>query len=689
MQYPPIISGVPGLLHGGDYNPEQWLDQKDTIWKEDMAYAKAAHINTLSIGIFSWSMLEPSDGVYDFSWMDEVMDMLAANGIKAVLATPSGARPPWLAEKYPEVLRVNSRREHQLYGGRHNHCFTSPVYRDKVQEINRRLAQRYGHHPALGLWHISNEYGGDCHCPLCQQAFREFLKARYGSIDALNAAWWNTFWSHRYTSFDQIESPSPIGEDVSLGLSLNWRRFASAQTIDFYTQETLPLKELTPDIPCVTNLMSTHPSTDYFALGKVMDLASWDNYPRWNGTEGDVETGVDSAFRHDLMRGVGGQKPFLMMESSPSSVNWQPVNKLRRPGQLLLQSLQAIACGSDSVQYFQFRKSRGQTEQFHGAVIDHARRQDTRVFQELTQVGKALSQLSMVAGSAAESRAALIFDWENRWALEDAWLAKRADKGYEKTVVQHYAGLKAAGLDVDVIDQTADLTPYKLVALPMGYLLRKGFGKRLTDFVRNGGTAVLTYMTGYVDEECLCYLNGFPGELREVSGIWAEELDTLYPEDRNAIVWQNQKYEAFDQCEVIHCETAKSMGVYDSDFYAGTPALTENDFGAGHCYYIAARTGTELLTALYRHAAEQADLPRFPADVPYGVGTSTRVGQDETYRFLMNYTPNDAHVTLLGEYRQLYPGQGSISGAQVLPPWGVLVLAEKNEGTVGGSPLRP
>jgi beta-galactosidase len=221
-QYPPIMKGMPTLLHGGDYNPEQWLKQKDTIWKEDMAFAREAGVNTLSVGIFAWAHLEPREGVYTFEWMDEVMDMLHQNGIKAVLATPSGARPPWLAQKYPEVLRVRSARRRNLHGGRHNHCLSSPVYREKVAQINEKLAQRYGGHPALGMWHVSNEYGGECHCPLCQQAFRGWLKDRYGTIEALNEAWWNQFWAHRFDSFEQIESPtSPdwLGENENLGSS--------------------------------------------------------------------------------------------------------------------------------------------------------------------------------------------------------------------------------------------------------------------------------------------------------------------------------------------------------------------------------------------------------------------------------------------------------------------------------------
>ncbi len=222
------------ILHGGDYNPDQWLDRPD-ILQADLELMKLSHTNTFTVGVFAWSALEPEEGVYRFEWLDKVFDDIYRIGGRVILATPSGARPAWLSQKYPEVLRVNAARVRQLHGGRHNHCFTSSVYREKTQHINRLLAERYGDHPALLMWHVSNEYGGECHCNLCQEAFREWLKKKYNhDLDALNAAWWTSFWSHTYTDWSQIESPSPIGEHTIHGLNLDWKRFVTDQTISFF-----------------------------------------------------------------------------------------------------------------------------------------------------------------------------------------------------------------------------------------------------------------------------------------------------------------------------------------------------------------------------------------------------------------------------------------------------------------------
>ncbi|MDR0554720.1 MAG: beta-galactosidase [Treponema sp.] len=644
-RHPPIVAKVPHILHGGDYNPDQWIKWKDTIWKEDMRLAKRSGVNSLSVGIFSWVALEPEEGVYRFEWLDEVMDMLAENGITAVLATPSGARPAWMSRKYPEVLRVNARRERNLHGERHNHCLSSPVYREKTLAINTRLAERYGSHPALGVWHISNEYGGECHCPLCQERFRTYIRNRYGSLDAVNEAWWTSCWSHIYTDWSQIESPSPLGEINTLGLNLDWKRFTTEQFVDFYLHEIKPLKKLTPAVPCTTNLMGTYPGVDYPRLAEVLDVASWDSYPQWTGTERDTEIACWTAFCHDLTRGLKG-KPFMLMESSPSATNWRPVAKLHRPNVHMLQSMLAVAHGADTVQYFQFRKSRGASEKFHGAVVDHEGTENTRVFQDVAAVGERLKKLDGVVGTTTPAKAAIIYDWNIRWALDDIQGMLQSKTDYASTVVAHYAALRAQGINVDVIDSRRPLDGYSLVAAPMLYMLRPGVAESLGAFVKQGGTFAATYATGYVNESDLCFLGGFPGPLKEVLGIWCEEIDALYPEDRNAIQWNGARYEVRDLCELIHTRGAETLGVYGGDFYAGRPALTRNRYGEGRAYFIAARTDQDFLNAFYHTLIDEARIPRILKNVktPPGVSVSSRTDGKIEYVFLMNVSPQTVTV---------------------------------------------
>jgi beta-galactosidase len=654
MRHPPIAKNFPHILHGGDYNPEQWLPWKDTIWKEDMRLAKLAGVNTLSVGIFSWAALEPEEGRFCFEWLDEVMDMLAANGIAAVLATPSGARPAWMSKKYPEVLRVSKDRRRNVHGERHNHCLSSPVYREKTQAINTLLAERYQDPPALAVWHISNEYSGECHCPLCQDRFREYLKNKYKTLDALNEAWWSAFWSGTISAWDQIESPGGPGGGGHNGINLDWRRFTTEQFVDFYLNETAPFKKITPKIPCATNLMATYTGIDYARFAEVLDIVSWDSYPRWTSAEGNVEVGLRTSFNHDLMRGLK-RKPFMLMESCPSATNWRSVAKLHRPGLHMLQCVQALAHGADTVQYFQFRKSRGGPEQYHGAVVDHEGSENSRVFRDVAEVGEYLKGLDGLTGADTPARAALIHDYQARWALEDAKGFLQEKTGYGETALDHYRPFWKRGIPLDIIDSRQTLDKYRLVIAPMLYLLREGAVERLDAFVRRGGTLVATYVTGYVDERALAFLGGFPGPLRETLGIWSEEIDALYPGEANSIEWNGKSYRAFDLCELIHGQGAETLGVYGGDFYAGRPALTVQRRGEGRAYFIAARTGEDFLDDFYRMVTADAGVSPLFTALPEGVTAQVRNNGERDFVFLMNFTGEAKRVSGEGGVIELKP----------------------------------
>jgi len=612
------------------------------------------------VGIFSWAVLEPEEGRYDFGWLDEIMDMMAENNMSAVLATPSGARPAWMSQKYPEVLRVDGERRRMLHGKRHNHCLSSPVYREKITAINTALAERYKSHAALGVWHISNEFGGECHCPLCQDRFRAYLKDRYGSLDALNEAWWTSFWAHTYSDWSQIESPSPIGENIVHGHNLDWLRFTTEQFVDFCNCETKPLKAITPDVPCTTNLMGSFKGIDYYRFAQVLDVVSWDSYPEWSGTDKDIKTGVHYSFHHDRNRGMKG-KPFMLMESSPSATNWRPVAKLHRPNVHMLQSMQAVAHGADTVQYFQFRKSRGSCEKFHGAVVDHEGSEKTRVFWDVAEVGKRLAGMDAILGTATPAEAAIVYDYQNRWALDDVKGFLQEKTNYHGTVVQHYGAFWRQGIPLDVIDSSlvakpGNLDKYRLLVAPMLYMLRPGVAEAIDAFVRRGGNFVATYITGQVNESDLAFLGGFPGPLRETLGIWAEEVDALYPEDRNAIVWKDKRYEAIEICELIHVEGAEEMAAYGEDFYANQPALTVNRHGGGKAYFIAARTGDNFLDDFYRYVASDIPLKRaLDAELPEGVTAQIRTDGERDFIFLLNFTPRTQNVDVGTERKSLEP----------------------------------
>lgn len=672
-----ICKNFPYMLHGGDYNPDQWLEFPEII-NEDMRLIPLAHCNVMSINIFAWSTLEPKEGEYDFSYLDNIMDRLDKIGAKAILATPSGARPGWMSKNHPEVLRVDETRHRNLHGARHNHCYTSPYYRKKVYEMNKKLAERYKNHPALILWHISNEYGGECHCELCQKAFREFLKEKYNNnLDKLNNAYWSKFWSHTYTDWEEIESPSPRGEMAVHALNLDWKRFVTHQTMEFIKNEIKPIKEITPDIPATTNLMGSYRGLDYFKIKDVIDVISWDNYPRWHNGD-NVSVGCHTAFMHDLNRSLKN-KPFLLMESAPSLTNWQDFNKLKRPGMHMLSSMQAVAHGSDSVQYFQWRKSRGSAEKFHGAVVDHCGHENTRVFKEVAEVGKNLEKLDDIVGTYTKSETAIIFDWENRWAINDMQAMAKETKKIDETCENHYKTFWKKGINVDIIDSDCNFDNYKLIIAPMLYMIKPGVTEKIEKFVKNGGTIVATYATGWVDENDLCFLGGVPGGiLKDVFGIWSEEIDTLFPHDFNIVKLDNVKeYKAVDYCEIIHPSTAKTLGTYSKDFYKDMSAITLNEYGKGKAYYIAFRDTGEFLSDFYENIINDLNIEKsLEISLPYGVTAHSREDESYKYIFIENYNDTPQEIVFDKEYQNVLTGK-KIYGNITIDEYGSIILKVK------------
>ena len=663
----------PHVLHGGDYNPEQWLEYPE-ILEQDIVLMKKANINCVSVGIFSWAALEPEEGVYRFEWLDRVIDRLYHAGIYTILATPSGAKPLWLSEKVPQVRRVSQNLVRDLSGQRHNHCYSSPIYREKVKIMDTMLANRYASHPGVILWHISNEYGGECYCPICQENFRNWLRCKYETIDQLNRQWWTYFWSHQYSDWKQIHPPVPNGEMSVHGLVLDWKRFVTHQTTDFMKMEIEAVKSANPNIPVTTNLMGFYNGLDYFRLSSELDVVSWDNYPLWHSPD-PLSVAVFSGMSHDLMRSMKRQ-PFYLMESSPSCMNWTSVSKLKRPGMHLLASMQAIAHGANSVQYFQWRKSRGSFEKFHGAVVGHDGTGDTRVFREVSQVGETLRLLDeKILSTQVKAEVAIVYDWENRWAMENAAGPRNCGMHYLETIQQHYRPFWEMGIQVDLVHPNMSLERYKLVIIPMLYLLQPGFAENIRKYVEAGGTVVVTYWTGVVNENDLCFMGKTPGEgLDQVLGIEREEIDALYDGQENSFSAVTDLFPGTwrisELCEIIKVKTAQVLSVYDHDFYKGSPVLTVHSYGKGTAYYLAAKAEDDFYRAFYRRLS--SDLLRaLDVDFPSGVTAHIRQGKNDLI-FLENYNEEPAEIQLPNEMRLLPLGKPVRTVS--LPGYGVAFL---------------
>ena len=626
-------SKVQKILYGGDYNPEQWPE--DT-WEEDMRLLKLAHIDIVTLNVFSWASLQPSEDTYHFDKLDKIMDLVTKNGLKICLATSTAAHPAWMARKYPDILRTEFNGMKRKFGFRHNSCPNSPTYRKYAGALAAQLAERYKSNENIVSWHISNEYGGECYCENCERAFRLWLQKKYKTIDAVNEAWDTAFWGHTFYDFDDIVLPNMLSEHFDVnrtvfqGISLDYRRFNSESILDCFRLEYDVIHAITPDIPITTNLMGTYQPLDYHMWAEYMDFVSWDNYPTHNAS---LE---ETALRHDLMRGLKQGKPFALMEQTPSVTNWHPYNALKRPGVMRLWSYQAVAHGADTVMFFQLKRSIGACEKYHGAVIDHVGHENTRVFREITELGAELDRIgSLTLGSRTQSKAAIIFDWDNWWS-SDYSAGPSVNLHYCDEILNYYKAFNNLNISVDLISVNDDLSAYSLVVAPVLYMIKPGCDEKIRRFVKDGGTFVTTFFSGYVDEHDLVTIGGYPGKLRDILGIWVEEEDALPDDMHNSFTYNGSVYPAALICDLLHTEGAQPLASYESDFYAGMPALTRNVYGKGTAYYVATRSNADFYRTLISDLCAEADI-RPIISTPDQVEVTARSNANGTFLFFLNH----------------------------------------------------
>ncbi|MGL6197325.1 MAG: beta-galactosidase [Lachnospiraceae bacterium] len=621
------------ILYGGDYNPNQW--PRD-IWNEDMKLFSQASINSATINVFSWAKLQPAENIYDFAELDDMVEMLSKNDYDIVMATSTAALPGWLVKKYSEVTRTDYYGRHHKFGQRHNACPNSLVYQKYAARLADKLAERYGENEHISCWHVNNEYGGVCYCENCAKAFRVWLRDRYQSIEAVNKAWNTEFWGHTLYDWDEIVVPDILGDGIGegqtafAGLSVDYARFNSDSILENFKMERDIIYHHNPDAIVTTNLMGTYKELDYFKWAPEMDIVSWDNYPSYN------TPWSETAMCHDLMRGLKNQ-PFMLMEQTPSQQNWQPYNSLKKPGQMRAQSYQTIAHGGDTIQFFQLRRSIGGCEKFHGAVIEHAGTDQTRVFREVQELGKELETLSdVILDSANQSEVGILFDWDNFWSIEYT-SGPNKDLKYIDQIHKYYQYFYHKNISVDLLPTNGDFSSYKVIVAPVLYMVKPGVKEMLENYVRQGGILITTFMSGIVNESDNVYLGGYPGPLRELTGIWVEEIDALAPEQFNEVVFPNGLKEKCGLlCDVIHLEKAESLADYAADFYKGMPAITKNKYGNGMVYYIGTDFSSESLANVLNQAVNlNQEINQNFADTKLEI--CSRVKGNSIIYFLINF----------------------------------------------------
>jgi beta-galactosidase len=662
---------LPHIAYGGDYNPDQW---PESVWAEDVELMRQAGVNLVSLGIFSWSRLEPKQGNFDFDWLDRIMDLLHGGGVRVDLATATASPPPWLSHAHPEMLPMLADGVRLSHGARQHYCPSSPIYRKAAGRVVEALATRYASHPALAMWHVGNEFG--CHVPACYcdvsaKAFRVWLQERYGDLDGLNRAWGTDFWSQRYSDWDEILPPRRTPTWPNPTQQLDFMRFSSDELLVCYELERAILTERSPGVPVTTNFMRFFKPLDYWKWAEREDVVSDDVYQ----DPADPEAGMRAAMAGDLMRSLGRGRPWILMEQTTNRVNWRDVNVPKATGQMRLWSYQAVARGADGVMFFQWRQSRAGAEKFHSAMVPHGPPEHSPTWREVTRLGEELSRLDTVCGTRVRAEIAVLHDWESWWALELPSKPSTRIHHVEQ-IESYYRHLFEANLTADFARPSGDLSGYGLVLAPSVYLVSDEAAENLAAYVEAGGTLVMSFFSGIVDPFEHIRLGGYPQPFKRLLGLEVVDWLPLADGDEIKLKFPDGTQSRGDLwSELVTLSGAKALASFASSTLDGHPAVTSHAFGKGRAIYIATRpdsTGmARILREAWTHAGVKPEL-----EAPPGVSSVRRVGPRSSLLFLLNHRDVPVEVPVAD------PGVNLVDGAEVhrgllrLGPRGVAVISE-------------
>jgi beta-galactosidase len=548
------------ISFGGDYNPEQW---PSSVWDADVELMRAAGVNLVTVGVFSWSRLQPGPDEFDFDWLDQVLDLLGTAGIGVCLATPTASPPPWFTHAHPDAMPVNHNGVRLTHGSRDTYCVNAPAFQTASVRIAGQLAARYGRHEALRMWHVHNEYGTTCYCDHCAAAFRLWLAARYGDVSALNAAWTTDFWSQRYRDFAEVLPPRATQYLHNPAQLLDYRRFVSDAMLGNYRDQRAELRAASP-APVTTNfVLGSWVPVDHARWAAEVDVVAIDDYP--STVDGHLAA---RAFSADRARGwalaaghAGGR--WLLMEHAPGAVH-EGASGVVRPlpaGGAAAAAEVYLERGATGIMYFQWRAGPGGAEQWHPAM--------TQVLPEMNALGAALADRVPVRATATT---ALVYDEQAMWAWQSPHLPTR-EIDYEATARRWHA---AIGGVVDVLAPGATLRPYEMVVVPVLFLMAAATHAALRSYVAGGGVLVLTFGSGLVDE-CA---RSTPGSLDDLIGARVLRHVPLLPSETVALQGVAAGRRWIDELEPAGARVVLRAA-------DGRPVVTSHRFGAGEVRYVA------------------------------------------------------------------------------------------------------
>lgn len=651
---------VKGICFGADYNPEQWSRE---VWQDDIRLMKEAGVNLVSVGIFSWALLEPSPGKYDFTWLDEVIELLTSNGISIDLATPTASAPAWFFRNHPEARVVTAQGTALEFGSRGMPSPASPAYRQAIAGIAGQLARRYGKHPGVVMWHIHNEYGEPApmdHSAAAQPAFQAWLKERYQTIENLNEAWGTKFWGQHYYGWEEIRTPSASGTAVNPTQQLDFMRFIDRQMQECFLIEKAAIRKYS-DLPVTTNFMAPGAlAADLWQWSQLVDVVANDHYLAAEVPEPHIGLSMSA----DATRSLAHDRPWFLMEHSTSAVNWQPRNIAKRPGEMERNSLTHFGRGADAILFFQWRASRFGAEKFHSAMVPHAG-ENSKVFRSVKQLGADLERLADAKGTLVRPKVAIVWDFDSLRA-QGLEFRPSCDVVGQQQINRYYQALWRDNVTVDFVRPGADLSQYSLVVLASSYMMSADEARTLTKFVSDGGTLLVSYFTAAVDRNDCVHAGGLGAPLADVTGVRVEEYLPLAADGDVQVRWATDGENAEPQrgiwwAEDLQISTAEVVASFDDvrGSLPGSAAITRNKLGQGTCWYVATQleeSGLEkLLTQVYADAGVKANR--------CGLEVVTREGENGTFTTVVNHSDKDHNIEI--------PGYDVLGNAEEDPSGGV------------------
>ena len=671
VQGQPVLAPGRSMYIGVDYYPEHWPRDR---WETDIKLMKEAGFNTVRLAEFAWVDMEPSEGRFDFNWLDDAIKLLARYDMNVILGTPTAVMPAWVARKYPETLRMKADGTRIVWGGRKNNCYSNRDYRSLSELITRAMAEHFAKRPNVIGWQIDNEFGGEeCFCSSCRAQFQTWLQRKYRTLDELNLAWGNRFWGLKFTAWEEITIPDCATDRAWVmgnpSACLDWKRFITWQQARFQAVQARIIRESCPDDFITHNFMGLFSALDYYDMARDLDFVSWDNYPIWSDKP---NIPYDSSLAADVMRGLKG-KNFMIMEQTAGPCGWESFGRNPWPGEIRKIAYQQLAHGSDGQIWFRWRTCTVGREQYWHGLLGHDGK-PLRRYNEAAQTAKEFRKLeTYLRGTTVKSEVAILYDYDNLWSL--SFQPGFAGNSLQGAIRRYHNALMRAGVNVDIVNREADLSPYKLVLTPDLSIMPDETAQKLDAYVKNGGVLLADCRTGVKNERNLCHERTLPGLLSPALGITIEEYSSLGADSSYRVISdKGLTGTAIQYLDWVNPQTAESLAGYIDEWHMQKfAAVTRNSCDKGKGWYVGTVIAEDTFyDSLVRELLKDAGIS--PEVVPpVGVEAAIRQGQGRRLLFLINHTDETQFVKVPQDRLELLSGEKTTGSIQ-LDRFGVAVI---------------